>query len=166
MLSTKSGDWFSAGWRSEDGAVVGPIRTWAPHAGKLSAQIAVKQMQPLLLKRVAPPPAQRCPTINPPPPPVPRPASIILQALEPGVAASREALLQSLTLTMPSLERHPAENQSPNLVDSMGQLSAPPGLQLVPPALPLLVSPPVQDVPKSSGVGQAFGSTSVGFWQH
>ena len=86
---------------AEDGAVVGPIRTWAPHAGKLSAQVAVKQMQPLLLKRLAPPPAQRCPTINPPPPPVPRPASIILQALEPGVAASR-----ALTLTMPSEERH------------------------------------------------------------
>ena len=61
---------------AEDGAVVGPIRTWAPHAGKLSAQIAVKQMQPLLLKRVAPPPAQRCPTIKPPPPPVPQPASL------------------------------------------------------------------------------------------
>ena len=145
---------------------MGPIRTWAPRAGQPSAQIAVKQMQPLLLKRVAPPPAQRCSTSIPPPPPGPRPASIILQALEPGVAASREALLQSLTWTMPSLEPHPTANQSPNLVDSMGQLSAPPGLQLVAPALPLLVPPPVQDVPKSWGVGQAFGITSVVFWQH
>ena len=151
---------------AEDGTVMGPLRTRASHSGQLSAQIAVKQMQPLLLKRIPPPPAQRCSNSIPPPPPFSRPASIILEALEPGVAASREATLQSLTLTMPSLERHPTETQSPNLVDSMGQLSVPPGLQLIPPVLPLLGSPPVQDVPKSSGVGKAVGSTSVGFWQH
>ena len=118
---------------AEDGAVVGPIRTWAPHAAEACCAAAgtkVSHHQPAASTR--PPASQHHP-------PGPR-------AGGGGIAGV-------------DIDDAVRGAPSPNLVDSMGQLSAPPGLQLVPPALPLLV------VPKSSGVRKAFGSTSVGFWQ-